>query len=107
MGYHLGIQSEFAGFDNHHSIDNSAHTAEDMWPGAVFAFELLEWVYGILFFLEVAGKMIVFRRKWVRSYWNLFDCLVVILWFFDRLADESWVSVSPMLLRYARLTRLL
>mmetsp|Transcript_25761 Transcript_25761/g.60159 ORF Transcript_25761/g.60159 Transcript_25761/m.60159 type:complete len:1130 (-) Transcript_25761:48-3437(-) len=116
------FEVQYAGMDHEHkllkqlaeegvNISYSVNTAsdrsaEDDWPGAEEAFQVLEWFFGIAFTIEVGLKLIVLRRKFFKESWNLLDSVIVAFWMVTRL-QTSGIPINPSIFRLARLVRLL
>jgi hypothetical protein len=73
------------------------------WPHAIAVFNTTELVFGGLFVLEVCLKMVVFKLRFFRRPWAVFDFLVINLWLMEKLLAEQ--EMPTMLLRGSRLIR--
>jgi len=100
-GIDLGVIAGFPG---------SERSAEDAWPGAERVFDVLGWIFGLMFLMEVVMKVIALKVKFVKSIWNLFDTVVVLLWLLEEVIrhinfDATIIRLGRMA-RLARLTRM-
>jgi len=104
----MALQRQYEGFDNAVNVHYPGYSsALETWPGAQNAFDLLEWVFGMIFLLEVVLKIVFLRVNFFTdSRWNIFDFTIVALWCVDRIEFADW-GLNPMVLRLARLARLL
>eukprot|EP00811_Abedinium_folium_P020399 NODE_2937_length_2118_cov_40.142642.p1 GENE.NODE_2937_length_2118_cov_40.142642~~NODE_2937_length_2118_cov_40.142642.p1 ORF type:complete len:635 (+),score=159.09 NODE_2937_length_2118_cov_40.142642:215-1906(+) len=103
----LVTEVQYHGFDNARSLnyDDATQTAEETWPGAELTFTVLDWVFGIVFAVELVMKILVYRIDFPKSLWNLFDTAVVAAW-----VIVSWdidMKIDPNMSRMVRLLRLL
>jgi len=79
--------------------------AEDAWPGAEKVFDALEWLFGIIFALELLLKLFGLQKKFANDLWNLLDLVIVISWAVSRAMEDA--PLDPLLLRLLRLARLI
>jgi len=79
--------------------------ADNEWPGAAATFSILEWVFGVIFTLELIMKLLALDIKFVKDPYNVLDTVVVLAWFIDTLGTS--MPLDPMLLRLLRLIKLL
>eukprot|EP00930_Biecheleria_cincta_P047705 TRINITY_DN3312_c0_g1_i1.p1 TRINITY_DN3312_c0_g1~~TRINITY_DN3312_c0_g1_i1.p1 ORF type:complete len:1185 (+),score=225.05 TRINITY_DN3312_c0_g1_i1:132-3686(+) len=97
-GLETGKQIEYYGIDRH---------AEEIWPGADVAFDILDWIFGVIFSIEIILKLGAFRIWFFRDLWNVLDFLVVAAWAVEAGSGKSGLPLDPMLLRLIRLVKLL
>jgi len=104
----MAFEAQYRGIETGFRIHyNGASTsAADAWPGAVHVFEVMEWIFGVLFTLELVLKISCLRLEFFFDPWNLIDFVIVGCWLFTSLGSAK-LPVDPMLLRLARLGRLL
>lgn len=93
LGYDLGIRT----------YDLPASKA---WPGAEYAWEISEWIFGPIFLIELLIKLTGMKLAFFLDIWNIFDAVTVIAWLIDTVLRGFW-PIDPMLLRLAKLGRLL
>jgi len=99
------LNAQYLGFDNGYSISyKDIYPAADFWPGADRWFEVLEWTFGMIFAIELAGKLFVLGGQFPKDWWNWFDALIVSMFIFDAVSDGSF---NPTFLRMARFGRML
>jgi len=75
------------------------------WPYAGDSFEVLEWVFGILFAIELALKIIGLRKSFCSEYWNWIDAIIVGGWVVQT-ASFMKIPLDQNILRVCRLIRL-
>jgi len=104
----MALESQYDGLDNGWRLGypSSRASASDVWPGAKLFFEVTEWIFGVLFTIELLLKLISLQKRFFTDAWNLVDAIIVLGWFLTVLAFFP-MPVDPMLLRLARLARLL
>jgi len=104
----MAVESQYRGIDNGFKLGypGSRDTAASTWPGATTVFQCFEWVFGILFTLELLLKVFCLRKGFLKDFWNFVDTLIVCGWLVS-VAEVFPLPVDPMLLRLARLARLL
>ncbi|CAK0807774.1 unnamed protein product [Prorocentrum cordatum] len=80
-------------------------SSEETWPGGGTLFEVLDYMCGVLFTVEVVLKGIALRSDFCHDSWNFLDLSVTVCWYVEVLG-ESYVPLDPTLLRMGRLVRL-
>lgn len=80
-------------------------SSEQTWPGAGKLFEVMDYVCGVLFTVEVVTKALALRSDFCHDSWNFLDLSVTICWYVE-LLGTSYVPLDPTLLRMGRLVRL-
>jgi voltage-gated sodium channel len=82
--------------------------AQDVWGGATVVFDILDYLFGTIYVVELLLKIHAFRRDWVRDLWNWFDAIIVAFWLVEKpLQDVLVLPADATLLRTARLFKLL
>lgn len=76
--------------------------AENAWPHARVVFDVLEWIFGGLFAIEMFMKMAVQLCSFFTCPWNWIDFLVVALFCIEAIAAD----LMPFNLQFVRLLRL-
>eukprot|EP00927_Polykrikos_kofoidii_P027307 TRINITY_DN24073_c0_g1_i2.p1 TRINITY_DN24073_c0_g1~~TRINITY_DN24073_c0_g1_i2.p1 ORF type:complete len:644 (-),score=91.17 TRINITY_DN24073_c0_g1_i2:87-1931(-) len=103
----MAMECQYKGFDIGYSIRyRDYRPAEETWPGGSAFFRYAEWVIGSLYTLEVLLMICFLRGRFFRSWWHIFDAVVVVFWFIYQF-DGIAVLLDPSLLRVARVMRLL
>jgi len=104
VSQYTGLQ---VGFDLRYR--GCAAEAKDLWPGAEFAFELLDWVFGIIFCLEFMVKILVFKSKYFidgcHACFNWLDFFCVLAFVVGKIA-RAFVPVNAQAMRLLRILRL-
>lgn len=96
QGIQLGYELNFRG---------SARPAADAWPQAAAIFEVLEWLFGTIFAIEMFFRLKVLCCKFFRDVWNWIDLLIVSCFVVERLFD-GLLPVGTAWIRICRLMRL-
>jgi voltage-gated sodium channel len=82
-------------------------TNPDPWPGAEDMLKGFSIFFGVVFSCEVSLKICALRGSFFKSYWNLFDLLVVLCFLVELCAVVEESLAETTVLRLARLARLL
>ncbi|CAE7242440.1 CACNA1G [Symbiodinium necroappetens] len=82
------------------------YDASDYWPQAPVIFTFLDWVFGIVYCLEMIVKLIGFKKRFFQEWWNWFDGAIVLMWLVE-VSLQSVVALDPAFLRMMRMARLL
>eukprot|EP00419_Tripos_fusus_P032912 CAMPEP_0172780718 /NCGR_PEP_ID=MMETSP1074-20121228/203070_1 /TAXON_ID=2916 /ORGANISM="Ceratium fusus, Strain PA161109" /LENGTH=574 /DNA_ID=CAMNT_0013617695 /DNA_START=58 /DNA_END=1783 /DNA_ORIENTATION=- len=104
----MAFEMQYRGIETGYKVAYPSYStpADDLWPWAVDVFQIAEWIFGILFTVELFMKLTAQRRQFFIEFWNWIDVLIVGSW----LATVIWESDSnfnPNILRLLRLMRLL
>eukprot|EP00929_Paragymnodinium_shiwhaense_P102043 TRINITY_DN65249_c0_g1_i1.p1 TRINITY_DN65249_c0_g1~~TRINITY_DN65249_c0_g1_i1.p1 ORF type:complete len:673 (-),score=140.40 TRINITY_DN65249_c0_g1_i1:152-2170(-) len=104
----LCLEAQYLGYETAYEIKfrGASVPAAEAWPYADVIFKILEFAFGVAFTCEVAMKLFILRRRFVESFWNLFDGLIIVLWVLSSISQAD-INMNPMLLRLLRLGRLL
>lgn len=101
----FAFEAQYRGFELAQHLDISQDSALRLWPGAIDVFEVAEFIFGIIFTVEVFIKISVDRLKFFRDGWNWLDFIVVLVWVFGKTGTS--LPVNSQILRLGRLFRLL
>mmetsp|Transcript_18242 Transcript_18242/g.42495 ORF Transcript_18242/g.42495 Transcript_18242/m.42495 type:complete len:782 (+) Transcript_18242:59-2404(+) len=105
----MAMESQYYGWEV--GIDlgypNSVDSAE-VFPFAEGLFEALDWIFGLVFLVEVAFKIIAFKFRFFREPWHYFDTGLVVLWVMEAASSSGTAAIiSPSTLRVFRLMKVL
>lgn len=105
-GIVMALEAQYHGFDlamwtGHKSADGFS---SDVWPYGDVVFKICDWVFGIIFALEISVRMVALRSEFPHDHWNWIDLSIVVLWMYSRF-DVHW-DMNAQMLRIARLSRL-
>eukprot|EP00811_Abedinium_folium_P009326 NODE_1861_length_2351_cov_9.726619.p1 GENE.NODE_1861_length_2351_cov_9.726619~~NODE_1861_length_2351_cov_9.726619.p1 ORF type:complete len:730 (+),score=120.81 NODE_1861_length_2351_cov_9.726619:107-2191(+) len=106
----IALEVQYAGFESAHVINyrGRGQPADEIWPGALDAFGTLDWIMGVIFIIELLGKVCAMRVRVFASGWNLFDFIVVAVWVISKFNTRADINASfGRMMRLARLVRLL
>jgi len=84
----MALESQHAGIDTGWKVGypGSDSSASDTWPGATILFEVAEWIFGVLFTIELLMKLVCLGKRFCADTWNLIDTIIVIGWFLTVIA---------------------
>jgi len=99
QGFETGYDIGYPKFDKN---------AKDTWPGAHEAFHVIEWVFGVIFTLEILIKVAGQKLKFPCYVWNWIDTVIVVCWAIDAIFSGAVkLPVPPTMMRLVRLARTL
>jgi hypothetical protein len=78
---------------------------KDAWLHMSAILPIMEYVFGTIFCLECVLKLIVYKRRFLYSAWNLFDLVVVVSWILEQ--ASTVLPIPTLILRLARLTKMM
>merc|ERR1712032_1102516 len=104
----IAVEAQYRSFDiaewtRHRSASGMSH---EVWPSVPGALDVIQLVFGVLFCVEIAMKIIGLRLEFVNDPWNWLDLFIVIVWLVSMISFSDIISDAPMI-RVARLVRLL
>eukprot|EP00929_Paragymnodinium_shiwhaense_P110642 TRINITY_DN7781_c0_g6_i1.p1 TRINITY_DN7781_c0_g6~~TRINITY_DN7781_c0_g6_i1.p1 ORF type:complete len:650 (-),score=108.28 TRINITY_DN7781_c0_g6_i1:273-2222(-) len=104
----MAFEQQYNGIETGYQLEypGSIRTAKEAWPRAQTFFLVTENFFGVIFTLEVTVKAFVFRRRFFKSWWNLYDAMIILCWIVDQMSLFR-IFMHPLLLRLARMGRLL
>jgi hypothetical protein len=79
---------------------------EHVWPWGVASFEVLDWVFGIVFTCELIVKACGYKWAWFKDLWNYLDAAIVGFWLLER-GFSNLLEGHSSILRLCRVFRLL
>ncbi|CAK0802713.1 unnamed protein product [Prorocentrum cordatum] len=107
-GLQMAFEVQHSGLIRGHDLGYGDYAdSPSPWPGAERVLNVLGTFFGIVFTCEVSLKIVVLRKKFFRSCWNLFDLFVVLCFLVEASAAENGSLAETTALRLARLARLL
>jgi len=101
----FAFEAQYKGFNLAQALGLSEEHAEEVWPGARDFFENSEMIFGIIFTVEVAARLLLERLGFASDCWNWLDLSIVLFWLFSK--TGSVLPVNSQVLRLLRLFRLL
>eukprot|EP00931_Biecheleriopsis_adriatica_P029316 TRINITY_DN17415_c0_g1_i1.p1 TRINITY_DN17415_c0_g1~~TRINITY_DN17415_c0_g1_i1.p1 ORF type:complete len:623 (-),score=88.61 TRINITY_DN17415_c0_g1_i1:76-1944(-) len=102
----MALEVHYNGLRLGYEIGYPKFNQADPWQGADVIFEIAEWMFGIIFTLELLLKAAFLKLDFFREMWNWFDSVIIICWMIDTGMDGA-LQIDPMLMRLARLGRLM
>eukprot|EP00929_Paragymnodinium_shiwhaense_P023783 TRINITY_DN14806_c0_g3_i1.p1 TRINITY_DN14806_c0_g3~~TRINITY_DN14806_c0_g3_i1.p1 ORF type:complete len:605 (+),score=88.73 TRINITY_DN14806_c0_g3_i1:284-2098(+) len=103
----MAMEQQYVGIETSYKLQLAGATdsAKDSWPHAELAFELIEIFFGVIFACELVVKVIVFGRDFPKSFWNVYDAVMVLCWIVER--TRMFSVLDSRVLRLAKMLRLL
>eukprot|EP00929_Paragymnodinium_shiwhaense_P055256 TRINITY_DN27696_c0_g1_i2.p1 TRINITY_DN27696_c0_g1~~TRINITY_DN27696_c0_g1_i2.p1 ORF type:complete len:378 (+),score=65.28 TRINITY_DN27696_c0_g1_i2:183-1316(+) len=103
----MGLEQQYLGIETGYQLQvaGSVRGAKETWPQAEAVLLAAETFFGIVFTVEVVVKVMILRREFFTSAWNLYDMFIIICWLIEHLSMLT-VSAPPMVLRLAKMGRL-
>jgi len=83
-----------------------SHPRTEAWPAGESFFFGLDFIFGILYTIELLLKILALRVHFIDA-WNLLDVLIVGLWYVEKMTANVKLPIDTMLLRLLRLAKLL
>lgn len=80
---------------------------EPEFPGAEDAFAVFEWIFGVVFTLEVLVKIFGYRLNFIYEAWNWCDAIIVCFWLSSVILTDVVSGHTDSMLKLARMARLL
>lgn len=104
----MALQLQYDGFSIGFAVGYPRYLErkEDVWPNMNTYFAISGWLFGITYTIEVILKMIGLQRGFF-DHSNLFDSLIVILFWVEKSLSSVKFPVDTMILRLFRLFRVL
>eukprot|EP00811_Abedinium_folium_P007154 NODE_165_length_3481_cov_8.085569.p1 GENE.NODE_165_length_3481_cov_8.085569~~NODE_165_length_3481_cov_8.085569.p1 ORF type:complete len:1009 (-),score=202.32 NODE_165_length_3481_cov_8.085569:398-3424(-) len=102
----LAVACQYRGYEHAYDLAYDSTPANQIWPQAPEIFEVVDWIFGIIFCVELAGKIATERMELMKSVWNRFDCILVIMWLVIVLTKNKSI-IDPGVVRMMRLLKVL
>lgn len=99
------LESQVQGFDIGFQLGVSGD-GKTTWPNADKVFNTLEYVFAVLYTIELSIKLLGLHCKFFKDAWNLFDFFLVGFWYVTQFTSIG-SGVNPIILRLVRLMRLM
>ncbi|OLP87440.1 Sodium channel protein type 11 subunit alpha [Symbiodinium microadriaticum] len=80
--------------------------ASEEWPLADLGFFMLDWVFGVIYFLEIIIKIFGLKCGFIKDPWNWFDSSLVMFWLVEKTLS-AYAQLDQGLLRVLRMGRVL
>lgn len=104
----MSLEAQYDGLDTgyHLGVKGYCETAERAWPGGQHIFLVFDWIFGIVFTIELVLKKLALGINFVKDPWNWLDFVIVLAWLVTA-ASNADLFLKPSQLRLIRLVRLL
>eukprot|EP00929_Paragymnodinium_shiwhaense_P023780 TRINITY_DN14806_c0_g1_i2.p1 TRINITY_DN14806_c0_g1~~TRINITY_DN14806_c0_g1_i2.p1 ORF type:complete len:391 (+),score=38.28 TRINITY_DN14806_c0_g1_i2:108-1280(+) len=102
----MAMEQQYIGLETAYKLQlPGSRSANVSWPNAELSFVVSEQIFGVIFALEVILKIFVFRREFPKSFWNVYDTVMVLCWVIESTRVLS--LMDPRVLRLAKMMRLM
>jgi hypothetical protein len=107
-GVLLAMEAQYKGFSLAENTNHASARGEsaEVWPLALEVFNVLSFVFGAIFLVELVLKIAGLRRDFVVDPWNWLDATVVLLWLCSAVLQMSTDMQFLRMVRAARVARL-
>jgi len=101
-------ESQYVGLGVGHDIGypDYNHPRKQVWPAAESILFVLDFIFGILYTIELLLKLLALRLHFIDA-WNMLDVLIVGLWYVEKMTANVKLPIDTMLIRLLRLAKLL
>mmetsp|Transcript_51453 Transcript_51453/g.95191 ORF Transcript_51453/g.95191 Transcript_51453/m.95191 type:complete len:595 (-) Transcript_51453:37-1821(-) len=105
----IAAESQYDGWEVGYELGYpDTHVSSDKWPWGETLFDVLNWVFGLIFLIEVVLKLVALHFEFFKHKWHYFDTLLVIFWIVEVASEDGSASIiSPSTLRVLRLMKVL
>ncbi|CAK0873443.1 unnamed protein product [Prorocentrum cordatum] len=105
-GVLMAAEAQYAGLRLAHDVGHESADggSAQEWPHASETFDILQWLFGVIFLIEVLLKIVGLRFEFVCDAWNWVDLVIVVMWLYSLMGQ---LAVNAQFLRLARLVRML
>jgi len=107
--FFMALEAQYNGWDVGFDLGypNSVESA-DVFPFAQGMFDVVNFIFGLIFLFEVVAKLTAYHCKFLTDLWNYFDAILVTFWIMEVASTSGSVAVlSPSVLRVFRLMKVL
>lgn len=101
----MALEVQNDGFKLGYSLEYPSYRDPDPWKGASVFLDVMGFLFGVVFAVEIMLKLIVWHGKFFATCWNVFDLAIVLVWLGETILSAAGVNLT--FLRFARLARLL
>eukprot|EP00929_Paragymnodinium_shiwhaense_P110845 TRINITY_DN7812_c0_g4_i1.p1 TRINITY_DN7812_c0_g4~~TRINITY_DN7812_c0_g4_i1.p1 ORF type:complete len:622 (-),score=93.76 TRINITY_DN7812_c0_g4_i1:430-2241(-) len=103
----MGLEQQYHGMDAGYKLEvlGVNRPAQEVWPNAESWFVGSELFFGVIFTAEVLAKVVILRRDFFKSLWNIYDSVIILCWLVDSLKFLN-LPTDPLVMRMARMGRL-
>lgn len=104
----MTLETQYNGIGVGHDINYPFfdESKSDAWPGMQTFFTCVDYIFGVLYTIELLLKIIALNRHFCEA-WNVLDVVIVGMWYVDTIAGNVELPIDTMLLRLLRLAKLL
>ncbi|CAJ1431260.1 unnamed protein product [Effrenium voratum] len=104
----MALEMQYMGLQRGYELGfpNFVQPASEYWQGASSIFAFLEVVFGVIYLLELIIKLIGFKMRFFKEWWNWFDGILVVMWLAEFTLRDV-IQMDGAILRMMRMARLL
>eukprot|EP00928_Gymnodinium_smaydae_P049059 TRINITY_DN32893_c0_g1_i1.p1 TRINITY_DN32893_c0_g1~~TRINITY_DN32893_c0_g1_i1.p1 ORF type:complete len:575 (+),score=99.80 TRINITY_DN32893_c0_g1_i1:57-1727(+) len=103
----MAAESQYHGMDRAYDLRYPGFhvDAAQYWPGAASVLHICSWVFGVVFIIEILGKLLALKLNFFKDPWNWLDAIVCLVWVAAKIV--AGLPVNSQMFRLARFFRLL
>jgi len=106
----LALQVQYEGLDAGYKLKHMAFNrpADDAWPGARTIFRVFNYLFTVVFILELLTRILVLKRKAFKNGWIWLDTILVMLGLLDLVLSgtNAQSGVDPTVFRMLRIVKI-
>ncbi|CAK9067376.1 unnamed protein product [Durusdinium trenchii] len=104
----MALEMQYTGLQRGYELGFQHFTmpASEYWPQANLVFQTLDICFGIVYTIELIVKLVGFKLRFFKDWWNIFDGLLVTMWLAE-VSLRDVIQLEPGILRMMRMCRLL
>ncbi|CAJ1328722.1 unnamed protein product [Effrenium voratum] len=105
----MAFESQYLGLQRGYDLGFPRFTlpASEEWPMADLAFYMMDYVFGVIYFIEIWIKIFGLKMRFCQDPWNYFDTSLVLFWIAEKVLSAYDAVLDQGLLRVLRMGRVL
>lgn len=104
----MAFESQYLGLQRGYDLGFEGFTlpASEEWPYADLGFYMVDYVFGVIYLIEICIKICGLKCSFFKDPWNYFDSSLVLFWIIEK-ALSAYAVLDQGLLRVLRMGRVL
>jgi len=104
----MAFESQYLGLQRGYDLGFEGFTlpASEEWPYADLGFYMVDYVFGVIYLIEICIKICGLKMDFFKDPWNYFDSSLVLFWVIEK-ALSAYAVLDQGLLRVLRMGRVL